>query len=73
MMILEDFGESVFLDDVSFDGPDKRAIYAIVDCHDERRIPKSMMVHVGRLWEQVSITIIDWAAIDLLAPLEYDY
>jgi hypothetical protein len=29
--ILEDFGELVFLDDVSFDGQDRRTIYAMVD------------------------------------------
>jgi hypothetical protein len=45
--ILKDFGESVFLDDVSFDGPDRRAVYAMVDCHDGRMIPKPVMVHVG--------------------------
>jgi hypothetical protein len=39
--ILEDFSEPVFLDDVSFDGQDKRAVYAMVDCHDGRMIPKS--------------------------------
>jgi hypothetical protein len=44
--ILEDFGESVFLDDVSFDGPNRRAVYAMVDCHARRMILKSMMVHV---------------------------
>jgi hypothetical protein len=30
-MILEDFGEPVFLDDVSFDGQDRRAVYTMVD------------------------------------------
>jgi hypothetical protein len=39
--ILEDFSEPVFLDDVSFDGQDKMAVYAMVDCHDGRMIPKS--------------------------------
>jgi hypothetical protein len=71
--ILEDFSEPVFLDDVSFDGHDRRTVYAMVDCHDGRIIPKSMMVHVGGFWEQIFITIIDWAAIDSLAPLENDY
>jgi Domain of unknown function (DUF4283) len=45
--ILEDFGEPVFLDDVSFDGSDKRAVYAMVDCHNGRMILKPVMVHVG--------------------------
>jgi hypothetical protein len=45
--ILEDFGEPVFLDDVSFDEHDRRVVYAMVDCHDGRMIPKSVMVHIG--------------------------
>jgi hypothetical protein len=45
--ILEDFGEPIFLDDVSFDGQDRRAVCAMVDCYDGRMIPKSVMVHVG--------------------------
>jgi hypothetical protein len=45
--IPEDFGEPVFLNDVSFDGHDRRAVYAMVDCHDRRVILKSVMVHVG--------------------------
>jgi hypothetical protein len=49
--ILEDFGEPVFLDNVSFDGPDRRAIYVMVDCHNGRIISKSVMVHVGGFWE----------------------
>jgi hypothetical protein len=49
--ILKDFGELVFLDDVSFDGPDRRAVYAMMDCHDGRMISKSMMVHAGGFWE----------------------
>jgi hypothetical protein len=49
--ILKDFGEPVFLNDVSFDGPDRRAVYAMVDCHDGRMISKSVMVHVGGFWE----------------------
>jgi hypothetical protein len=71
--ILEDFDEPVFLDDVSFDGQDRMEIYAVVDCHDGRMIPKSVMVHVGGFWEQVFITFIDWTAIDLSTPLENDY
>jgi hypothetical protein len=71
--ILEDFGEPVFLDDVSFDGQDRRAIYVMVDCHDGRMIPKSVMVRVGGFWEQVFVTIIDWTAIDPPVPLENDY
>jgi hypothetical protein len=57
--ILEDFGEPVFLDDVSFDRQDRRAVYVMVHCHDGRMIPKSVMVHVGGFWEQVFITVID--------------
>jgi hypothetical protein len=68
--ILEDFDELVFLDDVSFDGHDRRAVYAMVDCHDCRMISKSMMVHVGGFWEQIFITVIDWATIDPLVPLK---
>jgi hypothetical protein len=45
--ILEDFGEPVFLDDVSFDGQDRRVVYTMVDCHDGRMISKLVMVHVG--------------------------
>jgi hypothetical protein len=45
--ILEDISELVFLVDVSFDGRDRRAVYVMVDCHDGRMIPKSVMVHVG--------------------------
>jgi hypothetical protein len=45
--ILEDFGESVFIDDVCMEGTDRRAVYAMVDCHDGRMIPKSIMVHAG--------------------------
>jgi hypothetical protein len=45
--ILKNFGEPVFLDDVSFDGHDRREIYTMVDCHDGQMIPKSVMVHVG--------------------------
>jgi hypothetical protein len=71
--ILKDFGEPIFLDDVSFDGQDRRAVYAMVDCHDGRMIPKSVMVHVGDFWEQVFVTIIDWAAIDPPTLLEDDY
>jgi hypothetical protein len=71
--ILEDFGEPVFLDDVSFDGHDRRAVYAMVDCHDGQMIPKSMMVNVGDFWEQVFVTVIDWAAIDSTIPLENNY
>jgi hypothetical protein len=29
--ILEDYGELVFLDDVSFDGHDRRAVYTMVE------------------------------------------
>jgi hypothetical protein len=54
----------VFLDDVSFDGPDRRAVYTMVDCHDGRMIPKSVMVHAGNFWEQVFIRVMDWAPID---------
>jgi hypothetical protein len=32
--IVENFAESIFLDDVSFDGQDRRVVYAMVDCHD---------------------------------------
>jgi hypothetical protein len=71
--ILENFGEPVFLDDVSFDGHDRREIYTMVDCHDGRMIPKSVMVHVRGFWKQVFVTVIDWAAIDPPAPLENDY
>jgi hypothetical protein len=71
--ILEDFGEPVFLDDVSFDEHDRRAVYTMVDCHDGRMIPKSVMVHVGDFWEQVFITIVNWVAIDPPMPLENDY
>jgi hypothetical protein len=71
--ILEDFGEPIFLDDASFDGQDRRVVYAMVDCHDGRMILKSMMVHVGGFWEHVFITIIDWVTIDLPDPLEKDY
>jgi hypothetical protein len=71
--ILENFGEHVFLDDVSFDGHDRRAVYTMVDRHDGRMIPKPMMMHVGGSWEQVFITVIDCAAIDPPAPLENDY
>jgi hypothetical protein len=71
--ILEDFGEPVFLDDVSFDGQYRRAVYAMVDFHDGRMISKSVMVHVGGFWEQVFVTFIDWAAIDPPTPLENDY
>jgi hypothetical protein len=71
--ILEDFGEPVFLDDVSFDGQDRRAIYTMVDCHDRRMIPKSVMVHVGGFLEQVFVSVIDWATIDPPIPLENDY
>jgi hypothetical protein len=49
--ILEDFGEPVFLDDVSFDGHDRKAVYVMVDCHDGWMIPKLVMVHVGGFWE----------------------
>jgi hypothetical protein len=45
--ILEDFGEPVFLDVVSFNRHDRRAVYTMVDCHDGLMIPKSVMVHVG--------------------------
>jgi hypothetical protein len=45
--ILEDFGEPVFLDDVSFDGQDRRVVYTMVDCHNGRMILKSVIVHVG--------------------------
>jgi hypothetical protein len=71
--ILEDFGEPVFLDDVSFDGLNRRAVYAMVDCHDGRIISKSMMVHVGDFWKQVFVTVIDRTVIDLSSPLENDY
>jgi hypothetical protein len=71
--ILEDFGEPVFLNDVSFDGHDRRAVYAMVDYHDRRMILKSVMVHVGGFLEQIFITVIDWAAIDPPTPLENDY
>jgi hypothetical protein len=71
--ILEDFGELIFLNDVSFDGHDRRAVYAMVECHDGRMIPKLVMVHVGGFWEQVFVTIIDCATIDPPAPLENDY
>jgi hypothetical protein len=71
--ILEDFGEPVFLDNVSFDGPNRRAVYAMVDCHDGRIISKSMMVHVGDFWKQVFVTVIDRTVIDLSSPLENDY
>jgi hypothetical protein len=30
--ILEDFCKLVFLDDVSFDGQDKKVVHAMVDC-----------------------------------------
>jgi hypothetical protein len=49
--ILEDFGKLVFLDDVSFDGQDRRAVHPLVDYHDGQMIPKSVMVHVGGFWE----------------------
>jgi hypothetical protein len=45
--ILEDFEESIFINDVSFDEPDRWAVYAIVDCHYRRMISCSMMVHAG--------------------------
>jgi Domain of unknown function (DUF4283) len=45
--ILKDIGEPIFLDDVSFGGPNRREVYAMVDWHDGRMIPKSMMVHVA--------------------------
>jgi hypothetical protein len=71
--ILEDFGEPIFLDDVSFDGHDRRVVYAMVDFHDGQMMPKLVMVHVGGFWEHIFITIIDWAAIDPAAHLENDY
>jgi hypothetical protein len=45
--ILKDFGEPIFLHVVSFNGQDRRAVYAMVDCHDGRMISKSVLVHVG--------------------------
>jgi hypothetical protein len=58
--ILEDFCEPVFIDDVCTDGPYRRAIYAMVDCHDGRMIPNLIMVHAGGRWEQVFVVLIDW-------------
>jgi Domain of unknown function (DUF4283) len=37
--ILKDFGELAFIDDATTVGPDRCAIYAMVDCHDRRMIP----------------------------------
>jgi hypothetical protein len=71
--ILEGFGEPVFLDDVSFDGPDRRAVYTMVDCHDDRMILKSVMVHAGNFWEQVFIRVVDWAPIDPSPPSKMDF
>jgi hypothetical protein len=71
--ILKEFGESIFLDDVSFDGQDTRAVYAMVDCHNGRMISKSVMVNVGDFWEYVFVTVIDWVAIDPPIPLKNDY
>jgi hypothetical protein len=45
--IIEDFDEPIFLDDVSFDEPDRRAVYTMVDCDDGRMISKSVMAYVG--------------------------
>jgi hypothetical protein len=55
MRILKDFGEPIFIDDVCMDGLDRRAMYAVVDCHDGRMIPKSIMVHAGNKWEIVYV------------------
>jgi hypothetical protein len=71
--ILEDFGESVFIDDVCMEGTDRRAVYAMVDCHDDRMIPKSIMVHAGDKWEIVFVRVIDWALVGAPPPLENDH
>jgi hypothetical protein len=36
--ILEDFEEPEFIDDATTIGPDRRAVYAMVDCHDGQMI-----------------------------------
>jgi hypothetical protein len=70
---LEDFGESVFIDDVCMEGTDRRVVYAMVDCHDDRMIPKSIMVHAGDKWEIVFVRVIDWALVGAPPPLENDH
>jgi hypothetical protein len=39
MRILENFGEPAFIDNATTVGPDRCAVYAMVDCHDGRVIP----------------------------------
>jgi hypothetical protein len=71
--ILEVFGELGFIDDVSFDGRDRRAVYAMVDYHDGKMIPKYVMVYARGFWEWVFVVVMDWVAVNSLAPLDEDF
>jgi hypothetical protein len=62
---LEDFGEPVFIDDVVTVGLDRRAIYAMVDCHNGHMIPPpSILVHTGGIWGEVFVIVVEWASIN---------
>jgi Domain of unknown function (DUF4283) len=47
--ILKDFGELTFIDDATTVGPDRRAIYAMVNCHDGWMIPLGTSARRGHL------------------------
>jgi hypothetical protein len=36
-----------------------RVVYTMIDCHDDRMIPKYVMVHAGGFWERVFVMIVD--------------
>jgi hypothetical protein len=46
MRILEDFRGPEFIDNATTVGPDRCAIYAMVDCHVGKMISPSVLVHV---------------------------
>jgi hypothetical protein len=48
-------------------------IYAMVDCHDGRMIPLSVLVHTEGIWEEVLVIVVDLASIDGAPELVEDY
>jgi hypothetical protein len=54
MRILEDFGEPAFIDDATTVGPDRCVIYTLVDCHDGRMIPSSILCTSGAFGKRSS-------------------
>jgi hypothetical protein len=45
----------------------------MVDCHDERMISLSVLMHVGGIWEDVFVIVVDWASISGHPELAKDY